>query len=73
MVFDAIQTESTMDITLDPREHASVIAGLRALQHLMFDQACDEQKACIMELASNGGTVMPLSARQIDSLCARIN
>ena len=57
-----------MRITIDEREHATILAALRLWQH-----DCAHGSAVLDDIASNGGTVPPLDAGEIDALCERIN
>lgn len=54
---------------LDDAEHATILAALRYWQ-AQDDQMIDDDLA---NIASNGGTVQPLTAGEIDALCERIN
>lgn len=51
---------------LSERELATVLAGLRTLQR--FGTSND-----ILEIATNGGELVPLNLGEIDDLCERIN
>lgn len=56
---------------LGDRELAAVLAGLRVLQGRMVDvQVC---MLAVTDILSCGGTFAPLSPREIDALCDRLN
>ena len=57
-----------MRITVSEREHHTLLAALR-----MWQRATYENQRHHDEIASNGGTVKPLSDREINHLCERIN
>lgn len=52
---------------LDDREHATVLAALR------YWQAQREEVVAENDIATNGGTVLALTAHEIDALCERLN
>ncbi len=54
----------------DPRELAAVLAGLRLIQCHANDGYTEEP---IADVATNGGTLTPLDATEIDALCERLN
>lgn len=56
-------------LTLDEREFATVLAGLRFWQK----SEADTIDPAIEDIASNGGALTPLSASDIDALCERLN
>jgi hypothetical protein len=51
------------------RELATVLAALRLWQSAVEAQV----SPTLWEIASNGGTIVPLDPKQIDALCERIN
>ncbi len=61
-----------MQLEINDREFHSVLAGLRALQAFK-DQLRPVTINDVMELASDAGSVMPLTNDEIDELCERIN
>lgn len=59
----------TRTITLDEREHATVLAALRYWQTLHQYDIPKE----ILDIAENGGTLVMLSDPETDELCERLN
>lgn len=57
------------------REQHTVLAALRLYQEEAgsFYSGTLENRPWLAEIASNGGTVEPLSSEEIDDLCQRIN
>ena len=53
---------------LSLRELAAVLAGLR-----LFQRALDALPPEIADIATDGGAVPPLSAAEVDALCARLD
>lgn len=60
----------TNDMNLNARELAAVLAGLRLLECHAMD---GYQEEGIADVANMGGTIEPLSAKEIDGLCQRLN
>lgn len=52
-------------VTLDPRELAAVLAGLRLVQR--------ELPQGVHDIFGDGGTIQPLDEDEIDALCETIN
>lgn len=65
-------TQRTM-YGLDNREHAAVLAGLRAWQTMLEGLDPRDRFEALDDNASNLGTVAPLNISEIDELCERIN
>jgi hypothetical protein len=57
-------------ISLDDRELATVLAALRNWCSDTIDSAIS---LAIDDIATNGGTLTPLDAEEINSLCERLN
>lgn len=57
--------------TMNARELASVLAGLRMLQHAITGTVAD--KDGIADIRTDSGELEPLSADEIDTLCERLN
>lgn len=51
---------------LTPRQLASVLAGLRALQRKPYDES-------LQDIATDDGRLEPLSDAEIDRLCEELN
>jgi hypothetical protein len=60
-----------INLTVTDEEHATILAALRAYQRLLEDER--PRLSMFHDIATNGGTVTPLDANQIDTLCERIN
>jgi len=58
----------TVRMTISKRELHTILAALRTWQRATYE---DQRRHD--EIASSGGTVRPLSDREIDLLCERIN
>ena len=58
---------------LDRRELATILAALRFHQDDNLNSGPHIADACIADIASDGGTLVPLSAQEIDALCRRLN
>jgi|GEM_PF-4966913 len=59
---------------LTARERATVLAALRSYQSVHCNPAVyDEFTADIHDIATDGGTVEPLTAEQLDALCNRLD
>lgn len=52
---------------IDDRELATILAGLR------LRQRCDLHDYDLMDVATNGGQVQPLTDDEVDELCERLN
>ncbi len=62
------------DMHLNERELATVLAALRQRQQqLELQEAVSWYDPDLTEIATNHGTFEPLSAAEIDDLCARLN
>ncbi len=59
-----------MKVKLNKREVAAVLAGLRLLECHAMD---GYQEDGIADIATNGDTIQPLAANEVDDLCQRIN
>jgi len=59
-----------MRITVDDREHAAILAGLRLLQH--YIEGTQPIHDGIQEILTDGGN-SSLNLDEIDQLCERIN
>lgn len=57
--------------TMNARELASVLAGLRLLQHAITGTVADEDG--IADIGTDGGKLEPLTADEVDTLCDRLN
>jgi hypothetical protein len=57
--------------TLDSRETAAVLAGLRLLQHWMDETDPDDDG--IQDILENGGDIITMNANEIEDLCEKIN
>lgn len=55
-----------MTLTLNDRELAAILSGLRMLQ----EHSCPEH---LQDIATDGGRVSALAATEIDALCQRMN
>ena len=58
---------------LERRELATILAALRFHQDENLASGRKIADACIADIASDGGTLTPLSAAEIDTLCRRLN
>ncbi len=58
---------------LNERETGAVLAALRLWQETEAQNEAEPMPERFLEIATNGGRVKPLTARQIDRLCERIN
>jgi len=56
-------------VTLSYREHATMLAALRYYQNDLRD----DHNWLHGEIATDGGTLDPLTVEEIDALCERIN
>jgi hypothetical protein len=74
MRFEGVEEISVQDkgpnfYTLDDAEHATVLAALRYYESRMEGNP----GAMFEDIATNGGTVKPLTESEIDALCERLN
>lgn len=67
-ILETIQTKQAVRVTGE-REIASVLAGLRLLQQSRHNGLLPD----ILDIASNGGEVVPLDDEEIDKLCEALN
>jgi hypothetical protein len=58
---------------LDRRELATILAALRFHQDENLSSGPPIADACSADIASDGGTLTPLSTAEIDALCRRLN
>jgi EAL domain-containing protein (putative c-di-GMP-specific phosphodiesterase class I) len=59
----------TTTITLNEREHASVLAALRLLE----PRVGSVERSSVSDIATNAGRLDPLTSHEIDELCQRLN
>ena len=57
-------------ISVTPGEHAAILAGLRLVQKFIESNTLSDWS---QDILTNGGTVKPLTPKNIDRLCERIN
>ena len=68
---NGVQTVPKEGIVLTQRVTATVLASLRLWQGAL--QKPDAIPPAILDIANDGGTVEPLSDRDVDNLCQRLN
>lgn len=68
-------TTATKTRSLDAAERATVLAGLRALQHYLTHGVWPDpvRTRAIIDVATDGGTLTNLAPEDIDELCERLN
>ena len=57
---------------LDDRTVSHILAGLRLLQQFR-DEEPSKTRALAFDIATDGGTHMPMTKKEIDELCEKIN
>jgi hypothetical protein len=61
-------------LAVDERQHAAILAGLRAYQNLLLNPTLAEGvRAAILDIATNAQTVRPLDVGEVGTLCEAIN
>ena len=55
------------------RETATILAALRAYQRLVLNGASTFSSYAVSDIATDGGTLAPLTNAEIDALCERLN
>jgi hypothetical protein len=60
-----------MRLTVDAREHAAILAGLRLLQHYLEDSPPIQDG--IQDILTNIDQFTALTVEEIDQLCERLN
>lgn len=55
---------------LTPRELATMLAALRYWQYKQTGEAPDDD---FDDIASDGGTIIPLEPEEVDELCEKLN
>lgn len=66
------ERERRVGVELTDREHATVLAALRYYQSVMR-MGGGNPPYRVVQIADNDGTLVPLSAEEIDTLCEGIN
>jgi hypothetical protein len=56
----------------DSRENATILAALRYYQQVLSHNG-NSPPVSVAEVATNGGTLKPLTSADIDTLCEKIN